>query len=409
MNQYKEYAAHINANEHIIKWLNSTAKNHLEKNVEETETVQHILDYMVAVDRKVERMSFVQAKKLAEAWTKAQQKKGKNIKELPEDTETVLDFKDGYKVVKLIGEKAYRREGYLMSHCVGYYFGKSVEVYSLRDKNNMPHCTMERDQQIKGKGNGDIAPKYIDYVVQFLEYLDMTVGDSEMKHLGYINIESILNDVSDSTKALLYKDKYFPKDKREQLLNKDSKTFNHLGMLDFFSLIEIQNDTLKVMWDIPLLTSGSIKWIRSKTKTLLGKRKSVDNKIESGGNRSQLAGGNRSQLAGGNDSQLAGGNDSQLAGGYDSQLAGGNYSQLAGGNRSQLAGGNCSQLALEKNGIAVGDHNSQVKGDIGSVLVLVERNNDRTVKAYKAEVVDGKKIKVNTWYKLDDGEFVEVN
>lgn len=65
------------------------------------------------------------------------------------------------------------------------YADSGKEIYSLRDADNMPHCTMERDQQIKGKGNGDIHPKYIDYVVRFLEHMDMKVRDSEMEHLGY--------------------------------------------------------------------------------------------------------------------------------------------------------------------------------------------------------------------------------
>ena len=120
-----------------------------------------LIDFLVQTDKKVERMSYEQALKLTTAWDKAQQKKGKSIEEKPEDTETVLDFGDGFKVVKLVGENAYKREGFLMHHCVASYYGRDVEVYSLRDNDNMPHCTMEKDRQIKGKGNGDIHPKYM--------------------------------------------------------------------------------------------------------------------------------------------------------------------------------------------------------------------------------------------------------
>ena len=47
---------------------------------------------------------------------------------------------------------------------------------------------------------------------------------------------------------------------------------------------------------------------------------------------------------------------------------------------------------------------------IGSVLVLVEENkNDCEIRHWKAEVVDGERIKADTWYQLDEnGEFQEV-
>ena len=38
-----------------------------------------------------------------------------------------------------------------MSHCVASYYGRDVEIYSLRDKKNLPHCTLEKDNQIKGE------------------------------------------------------------------------------------------------------------------------------------------------------------------------------------------------------------------------------------------------------------------
>ena len=53
---------------------------------------------------------------------------------------------------------------------------------------------------------------------------------------------------------------------------------------------------------------------------------------------------------------------------------------------------------------------NKVRGGIGSVLVLVEENkNNCEIKHWKAEVVDGERIKADTWYRLDEnGEFQEV-
>lgn len=176
--KYLEYAKTFNASEEVIYWVEHNLTNHLKSNPENQDEIEHTLDYLISSDapKRLKAMSYEEAVKNAEKWLKAQQKKGQDIKEKPEDTEVVLDFKDGFKIVKLIGENAYKREGYLMSHCVASYYGKGKEIYSLRDSDNLPHCTMEKDQQVKGKGNGNIHPKYISYVVKFLEHVGMTVG-----------------------------------------------------------------------------------------------------------------------------------------------------------------------------------------------------------------------------------------
>lgn len=54
---------------------------------------------------------------------------------------------------------------------------------------------------------------------------------------------------------------------------------------------------------------------------------------------------------------------------------------------------------------------SRAKGGLGSAIVLVERttwNGYRyPLNNIKAAIVDGEKIKANTWYTLRNGEFVE--
>ena len=105
--------------------------------------------------------------------------------------------------------------------------------------------------------------------------------------------------------------------------------------------------------------------------------------------------GDYSNLAGGNYSNLAGGNDSNLAGGFRSNLAGGNDSNLAGGNYSLI----------------IGRNGCKAKGGVNSVIVLTAWEwigDEYKPTAVKAEIVDGDKIKPDTWYTLKDGEFVEV-
>ena len=95
-------------------------------------------------------------------------------------------------------------------------------------------------------------------------------------------------------------------------------------------------------------------------------------------------------------------------GGYRAQLAGGNHAKLAGGDEAQLAGGYRAQLAGGENSVVVGDHGSIAKGKRGSVIVLVERGALGEITAYKAGAVDGVTLKEDTYYRLENGEFIEV-
>ena len=56
---------------------------------------------------------------------------------------------------------------------------------------------------------------------------------------------------------------------------------------------------------------------------------------------------------------------------------------------------------------AVRVNDVKVKGGLGAVLLLAEENrNDYKIASWKAVVVDGEKIKPDTWYKIEDGELV---
>ena len=172
--------------------------------------------------------------------------------------------------------------------------------------------------------------------------------------------------------------------------------------------------------------------IKEEVDNVSEKENVVDNATLAGGDGSKLAGGDGSKLAGGNGSKLAGGNGSKLAGGYGSKLAGGdwatlaggNWATLAGGNRATLAGGNWSKLAGGdwaklaggnratlaggKHSIMVSENGGKAKGGIGSVIVMVERNDEGEIVNYKAIQIDGDTYKEDTWYRLENGEIKEV-
>ena len=86
----------------------------------------------------------------------------------------------------------------------------------------------------------------------------------------------------------------------------------------------------------------------------------------------------------------------------ESGIAGGRSSNLAGGCSSNLAGGDSS--------IIVGRTGSKAKGGKNSVIVLTDWKliYGKSKPVYvKAAIVDGVNIKADTWYKLENGEFVE--
>ena len=103
-------------------------------------------------------------------------------------------------------------------------------------------------------------------------------------------------------------------------------------------------------------------------------------------------------------------------GDYSASTNTGNYSASTntGDCSASTNTGDCS--ASEVSGIGsvalVTGRESKARASIGSAIVIVERG-EWDGKTYpmlgiKAAIVDGKKIKANTWYKLVDGDFVEV-
>ena len=66
--------------------------------------------------------------------------------------------------------------------------------------------------------------------------------------------------------------------------------------------------------------------------------------------------------------------------------------------------------AVGKNGLAVARGNGvMVKGGLGAVLVIAVENDDNyDINEWKAVVVDGEKVKADTWYTLVYGELKEV-
>ena len=106
--------------------------------------------------------------------------------------------------------------------------------------------------------------------------------------------------------------------------------------------------------------------------------------------------------------------DTNNAGDYGAANAGdygaanaGNCGAANAGNCGAANAGNCGAASVGKDGVAIVSTGGKAKGDIGSVLVLVNRDDYGNIVEFKAVQVDGKQVKADTWYKLENGELKE--
>ena len=96
------------------------------------------------------------------------------------------------------------------------------------------------------------------------------------------------------------------------------------------------------------------------------------------------------------------------AGDRGAAMAGDGGAATAGDRGAATARGKAS---TGSNGLSVArGKNVQVKGGIGAILVIAEERDDTyDIVDWKAVVVDGEVVKADTWYRLENGELVEVD
>ena len=104
----------------------------------------------------------------------------------------------------------------------------------------------------------------------------------------------------------------------------------------------------------------------------------------------------------------AGYSGAATAGNYGAATAGDSGAATAGYRGAATARGKAS---TGSNGLSVArGNNVQVKGGIGAILVIAEEREDTyDIVDWKAVLVDGEVVKADTWYRLENGELVEVD
>ena len=120
--------------------------------------------------------------------------------------------------------------------------------------------------------------------------------------------------------------------------------------------------------------------------------------------------------AGDSGAATAGDSGAATAGNCGAATAGDSGAATAG-NRGAATAGDCGaatargKASTGSNGLSVArGNNVQVKGGIGAILVIAEEKEDTyDIVDWKAVVVDGEVVKADTWYRLENGELVEVD
>ena len=127
------------------------------------------------------------------------------------------------------------------------------------------------------------------------------------------------------------------------------------------------------------------------------------------GNRGVATAGDRGAATAGNrGAATAGYRGVAMAGYCGAATAGDRGAATAGDGGAATARGKAS---TGYNGLSVArGENVQVKGGIGAILVIAEERDDTyDIVDWKAVVVDGEVVKADTWYRLENGELVEVD
>ena len=105
----------------------------------------------------------------------------------------------------------------------------------------------------------------------------------------------------------------------------------------------------------------------------------------------------------------AAGDRESASAGWSGSASAGEYGSASAGDYGVSASRGSSSAG--ENGVAAarGKH-AKVRGGIGSVLVVcVEKKDSYDIAEWKAAVVDGERIRPDTWYTVENGEFKEAD
>ena len=425
MQKYLQYVLEFHENKQLeIDFINNHLKKHLETNPENQDEIEQILDDLFSNKIDISKIGYKTLLEKTMKWhKKLQQVSTKKDETEGVDYEVFLDFKDGFQVVTLKSKASYEREGKLMSHCVASYYGRSSKIYSLRDCKNMPHCTIEEWQQIKGKGDAKIDPKYIDYIVKFLEKIGMRVGENEMKNLWYFKLETIDKDLTCEKQY----NGYVCEKNLDQVKDKEGKSYKGFGLWNVQDVVEIKDDGKFRLYD-DIKTIVEYSKIVNKESTDSDKGKEYA-KIGSFWHYAQIGSSwDYAKIGSSWHSAKIGSSwdSAQIGSSWDSAQIGSSwhyakigsswhYAKIGSSWDSAQISSSWDYAQIDVTGkycIASNiGYQWKIKGAIGTWIVLAEyKKNEEwfyTPIACKTAKIDGKKLKENVWYTLKNNKIIE--
>jgi len=134
------------------------------------------------------------------------------------------------------------------------------------------------------------------------------------------------------------------------------------------------------------------------------------NATVSAGDYATVSAGYNAKVSAGNYTTVSAEDDAKVSVGYNAKVSAGYYAKVSAEDDAKVSVGNYATVSAGKDSILVSETDSKMSGDIGTILLITKREykNDRyQIVDWKAEMVDGKKIKVNTFYKLENGKLIE--
>ena len=108
----------------------------------------------------------------------------------------------------------------------------------------------------------------------------------------------------------------------------------------------------------------------------------------------------------GDEESAAAGNRGSAAAGDSGSAAAGDSGSAAAGNRGSAAAGNRGSAAAGEHGLACA-RGGKAKGSIGAAICITETDGCGKNISLAAGIVDGVKIKADTWYECKNGKLVE--
>ena len=425
MQKYLNYVAQLHENkQNEIDFINNQLAKHLKTEQENQTEIEHILDFLFATDKSYKNIWYKTILEKAIAWDKKLQSLSSKDEEIEwVDYEVVYDFWDWYRFVKLKSQSSYNREWKLMSHCVASYYGRDVAIYSLRDSNNNPHCTIEENKQVKWKWNQTVDNKYFWYCIKLLHHLWCKMWENEMRNIWYYKLDSIDEWL---TCDELRDWKYVSEKNIDKIKDKDWDVYMWFWLLKIKKLFEFDlNMKLKFNFDMNVITS----YFRSKLKKWKIDKESYNEVAMTDNNEVAMTDNNKVAMTDNNkvamtyNNEVAMTDNNKVAMTYYNKVAMTYYNKVAMTYNNKVAMTSYNKVAMTDNNDAVWNsentiscwknnailmwNDSKVKWGIWTIIVLYNRDNNNTITDYATAVVDWKKIKEDTFYKLEWWKFVK--